>query len=954
MANLTLRSVKGTPLTNAEVDTNFSNLNTEVGTKVDQAGARSAISATGSLSYNSTTGVISFTDAVTSVAGKTGAVTLSSADITTALGYTPYNSTNPSGYITSASSISGNAATATKLQTARLINGISFDGSQDLTITANTPNVLTRGAYLTGFNFNGNNATTWAVDATSANSASKVVARDASGNFSAGTITAALSGNATTATILQTGRTIGMTGDVTWTSAAFNGSANVTGSATLANSGVTAGTYTKITVDAKGRATAGATLSASDIPVLTMASIPGAAYKQSVRCATTANITLSGTQTIDGIAVVAGDRVLVKNQTTASQNGIYVVSAGAWTRSADADAADEIGASVVNVDSGTANGGELWTTTFKTTDTLGTTAMNWYEVVYNTGTWAISTTGSAATLTTGRTIGMTGDVTWTSGSFNGSANVTGTATLANSGVTAGTYTKVTVDTKGRVTTGASLASADLPTYTGALTSGQVTTALGFTPYNSTNPSGYITSSGSITGNAGTVTNGVYTTGDQIIGGSKTFSLPVRPPAVASSWINGHRGNSALSLTTTGTTASFHGWVSQRTPSGGFALGTLNDSVYLTWATNANIDAPTNTVFNALRVDSNGTVTATTFSGALSGNATTATTLQTARTISLTGDVTGSASFNGSANVSITATVEDDSHNHIISNVDGLQTALDARKINYNAIVRRASWSRIARFNEVQLFGSVMVTFQHTRSNVVVGNTFLVTFGHSNHGQLVMLGSHGYTQVQVRLTAVGDGNNVYMEIYDDGVSDGTDDNDYTVSLDNINCTPTIYTTYTAGSGTVLSQVTTVNNQINIDGNVVLDSSNYTTYAPTNTGTGASGTWGINVTGNAGTATTLQTARTINGTSFNGSANITTANWGTARTLSFTGDVTGSSSVNGSANVATAMTLANSGVTAGTYTNATVTVDAKGRVTSASSGASGATTGKAIAMAIVFGG
>lgn len=91
----------------------------------------------------------------------------------------------------------------------------------------------------------------------------------------------------------------------------------------------------------------------------------------------------------------------------------------------------------------------------------------------------------------------------------------------------------------------------------------------------------------------------------------------------------------------------------------------------------------------------------------------------------------------------------------------------------------------------------------------------------------------------------------------------------------------------------------------------------------------GTWRKIQAGNADTATTLQTARTINGTSFNGSANITTNSWGTSRTLSFTGDVTGSSAVDGSANVATAMTLANSGVTAGTHTK--VTVDAKGRVT-----------------------
>lgn len=90
-----------------------------------------------------------------------------------------------------------NAPTATKLLDARTINGVSFDGTTNITITANTPNSLTNGSYLTGSAFNGSAAVTFAVDADTANTASKVVARDASGNFAAGTITASLSGNAT-------------------------------------------------------------------------------------------------------------------------------------------------------------------------------------------------------------------------------------------------------------------------------------------------------------------------------------------------------------------------------------------------------------------------------------------------------------------------------------------------------------------------------------------------------------------------------------------------------------------------------------------------------------------------------------------------------------------------------------------------------------------------------------
>ena len=65
--------------------------------------------------------------------------------------------------------------------------------------------------------------------------------------------------------------------------------------------------------------------------------VQGLDLKGSVKVATTENITLSGAQTIDGVSVVAGDRVLVKDQTDPTNNGIYVADAGAWSRAADAD-----------------------------------------------------------------------------------------------------------------------------------------------------------------------------------------------------------------------------------------------------------------------------------------------------------------------------------------------------------------------------------------------------------------------------------------------------------------------------------------------------------------------------------------------------------------------------------------------------------------------------------------
>jgi hypothetical protein len=102
----------------------------------------------------------------------------------------------------------------------------------------------------------------------------------------------------------------------------------------------------------------------------------GRPSKDAVRVATTANITLSGTQTIDGVAVVVGDRVLVKNQTTGSQNGIYVVAAAAWTRAIDFDSTTDIsnGADIF-VKEGSVSGQTIYRLSNTGAPTLGTTAL---------------------------------------------------------------------------------------------------------------------------------------------------------------------------------------------------------------------------------------------------------------------------------------------------------------------------------------------------------------------------------------------------------------------------------------------------------------------------------------------------------------------------------------------------------------------------------------------------
>ena len=170
--------------------------------------------------------------------------------------------------------------------------------------------------------------------------------------------------------------------------------------------------------------------------------VQGLDAKDSCRVATTANIALSGTQTIDGVAVVAGERVLVKDQSAPAENGIYIVAAGAWTRAPDANTWVELTNAFTFVERGTANGQNGYVCNIIAGGTLGTTAVTWVQfsgagqVVAGAGMSKVGNTLNVGTASSTRIVVNSDDID-----------------LAASGITAGTYRSVTVDQYGRATSG---------------------------------------------------------------------------------------------------------------------------------------------------------------------------------------------------------------------------------------------------------------------------------------------------------------------------------------------------------------------------------------------------------------------------------------------------------------------------------------------------------------------
>ncbi len=211
----------------------------------------------------------------------------------------------------------------------------------------------------------------------------------------------------------------------------------------------------------------------------------GLDFKESVRVATTANITLSGTQTIDGIAVTAGQRVLVKDQSTASQNGIYNVAAGAWTRATDADTSAEVTTGlIVFVEEGTTNATSQWVLSTTGTITLGTTNLTFVQF------------SGAGQITAGNGLSKTGNTLTVVGTAN-RISVSG----AGVDISAAYVGQTSITTLGTIGTGTWQATAVAVLYggTGATTAAGARTNLGLGTIATQNANSVAITGGSITG-----------------------------------------------------------------------------------------------------------------------------------------------------------------------------------------------------------------------------------------------------------------------------------------------------------------------------------------------------------------------------------------------------------------------------------------------------------------------
>lgn len=519
--------------------------------------------------------------------------------------------------------------------------------------------------------------------------------------------------------------------------------------------------------------------------------------------------------------------------------------------------------------------------------TLGTSALKWNNVYATTFTGALSGNATtASTLQTGRTINGT--------SFNGSANITTAnwGTARNIGIvnSDGTGTAVVTSVNGSANI-----NLKLPSTIKATLTGNASTASTLANARTINGTSFNGSANITTANWGTARSITIGSSTKSVNGSAnvTWSLSeigaspsshvhnylpltggtmtgtIISNMITNSHLDGNKGKAVIDIINSN--ANYVTVLRTNALNGKFTLSSAQDTLNLCFTENKIINEGKNEISHGISFWGNGyiiplknntmtlgspenkwaNVYATTFTGNLSGNASTATTatkanqLTTARTISLTGDATANGSFNGTANLALSTTVKQ---------ID----AIEDRDIKPNVTPK----------------GKFAVYFA-TKAG-------LNGTADSDYQDLLVMNTWGDTG----------GQNVNALAFDKN-------------------TKAIYHYQAAQTAT---------------------------------------TWGTAhqlayTTSNVSSASILQTARTINGTSFNGSANITTANWGTARNIGIVNsDGTGTAvpvSVNGSGNVNLKLPATIKASLSGNASTATTATKANQLTTARTIGVSGVT-------------
>jgi hypothetical protein len=751
------------------------------------------------------------------------------------------------GTITAA--LSGNATTASAWANSRTITlggdlsgNVSIDGSANVTLnatiaadsvalgtdtTGNYVASITNGSFITGGNGGSEGAgLTLAVDATSTNTSSKVVARDSSGNFAAGTITAALSGNATTATTLATSRTISLGGDLSG-SASFNGSADITITATIAADSVALGTDTTGNYVASLVAGTGVTLSNNTGEGAT----PTIAIGQDV--STTANVTFNngsfdGSVIIDGNLSVGGttttttaanlsvtDNMIYMNQailTTISNvvgNGTNVV----YTTNEVHNYTPGMSVSIIGVDPSAYN---------LSNQTITAVATNSFTIA-NTATGSYVSGGTARARTNANP-----DLGFAFGYYDTSYQHGGFFRDASDGYFKAFkgYTPEPDVSPFIDTSHASFALADIQAanFRGALI-GNASTATTLATART------IAISGDVTGTA-TSFNG---------SADITISAAITADSIVNADINSAAGIVDTKLATIST------------------AGKVSNSA--TTATSSNTNSA------IVSRDSSGNFTAGTITAALSGNATTATTLQTARNI-------GGVSFNGSANIDLPGV-----------NTTGNQNTTGSAA---TLTTTRTLWGQ--NFN-----GSANVTGSLTSVTTLNMNNQLTNTIATGTAPFVITSTTRVSNLNVATAGNADTLTTARNIAISGDVTGT------ATSFNGSADITISAAITADSivnadinsaaaiaDTKLATISTAGKVSNSATTATSSNTNSAIVARDSSGNFTAGTITAALSGNATTATTLQTARTLWGQNFDGSANV-------SGNLTGVGNITGSSAI-----------------------------------------------------------